>query len=401
MYICDKNECTGCMACLNICPVKAISVGEDKHGFYIPNIDSTKCINCQQCKKICPNIVSIAKESIIPKVYAAWTKNQELREHSTSGGIFTGVAEWIINNGGCVYGAAFDKNNKVRHIGVNSFEELEQLRGSKYVQSYIGGIYLEIKAKLKDGRLVLFTGTPCQIAGLYSFLGKSYENLFTMDIVCHGVPSPKAFRDYINYMSEKEHSNIKEISFRKKEPSWTIFSMYLKYSNNNIYKADIYHDPYLIAFLCDYISRDCCYNCHYTTEERMGDITVADFWSYVSYSRKVKNDEKGISLVIINTKKGINIFESIKEQYIISERTMSEAKRGNRCLSRPYEKALKSDKFWYDYDNGLGFIECTKKYCSIRKKNLKHSVSETLNRNYYLLPKLWKKTFNYYLKKKL
>nr|WP_302595504.1 Coenzyme F420 hydrogenase/dehydrogenase, beta subunit C-terminal domain [uncultured Cellulosilyticum sp.] len=400
MEICNSVECTGCMACRNICPVDAIQVKADRYGFYIPVIAEDKCLKCGKCKKICPNNYLVEGESSNQIVLATWRKEKEIREKSTSGGIFTGVAEWIIQQDGVVFGAIMDKAHNVRHSLARTMAEVEAMRGSKYVQSDVGYSYRAVKKELETGRVVLYTGTPCQLAGLYRYLEKPYDNLYTMDIVCHGVPSPKVFKDYIQYIEESAHDEAIEISFRKKKPSWSVFSMYIKFQTGKEYIKDAYHDPYLVGFLDDYLSRECCYTCKYTRESRLGDITAADFWSYVSYTYKERNTEKGISLVILNTEKGKRIFEDLKDKYFFVERSIQEAKRGNRCLTKPYGKAKKREEFWKEYNESNDFIRCASKFFPKKKRSLKHRISEMINRYYYIMPNCVKKKLKAYWENK-
>ncbi len=400
MEICNKNECTGCLACVNCCGINAITIEQDNKGFYIPRIDEDKCVKCMKCVKICPANNTVKEKSFIPQVYAMWSKDNQLRMKSTSGGVFSGLASWVLNNNGVVFGAIFNDEKQVIHSKATRSEELEKMRGSKYVQSYIGETYREAKLALDEGKKVLFTGVPCQIAGLYSFLGKEYENLYTMDIICHGVPSPRAFKDYVDFMEKKEGSPINNILFRAKKPSWTVFSMNIKYKNGNEYLKDAYHDPYLVGFLDDYLTRECCHTCKYTREKRVSDITAADFWSYVSMKKSERNDEKGISLVVVNSEKGESLFKIINKDYIVIERTMKEAKRGNRCLTRPYNPAENKEEFWRKYNENNNFIEAAKEFFPKKKKSLKHDISEVINKNYYLLPKVAKISLDKYLNKK-
>lgn len=401
MEICDTTKCTGCMACVNICPVKALTVGQDERGFYIPKMLDDKCINCGQCVKVCPNNTPVNNNSAPKGVYAAWAKDESIREKSTSGGLFSGIANWILKQDGYVFGVAFDENNVARHICIDSANDIYKLRGSKYVQSNVGDSYSKAKELLKKGKPVLFTGTPCQIAGLYNYLKNgNYPNLYTMDIVCHGVPSPKIFECYLTEKERRENSNAKQVYFRYKKPSWTRFSMKIVYENGNQYISECHHDPYLIAFLSDYISRECCHSCNYTNISRNADITVADFWSYVSYSRELRNNEKGISLVLVNSDKGQKIFNEIKTDYVVQERTIEEAKRGNKCLSKPFSPAKDKEIFWNEYLKDCDFKVCANKYFPKKKLSFKHRISEELNRYYYLLPGFAKKKLNNYLKSK-
>ena len=401
MEICKEKECTGCMACVNACPVSALSINIDSKGFYIPLVDENKCIHCNKCFNVCPNNSPISNNKQPLDVYALWSKDKNIRSKSTSGGIFTGLAKWIIEHNGYVFGAVLE-DGIVKHSKINRIEDINLLRGSKYVQSYIGDSFKLAKEVLDLGEHVLFSGTPCQIAGLYNYLGKKeYDNLLTMDIVCHGVPSPKAFKDYYEYMRDTFKSDIKDLKFRYKKPSWTRFSMKINFANDKIYVKGCDKDPYLVAFLSDYISRDCCHDCKFTNVSRVADLTAADFWSYVSTSKKYRNDEKGISLVLINSLKGKELFDEIKKEYVIQNKTLDEAKRGNRCLSRPYPAAKEKNEFWERYLNPNDLIATVNTFCPKRKVNIKHLISEEINRYFYLLPKPIKNRLNKFYAKKV
>lgn len=399
--ICMEDICTGCMACLNTCPHKAISVGTDERGFYMPIINRDLCTDCGVCRKICPALHKPSGNHEPKKVYAMWSKDALLRKNSSSGAVFSGLAKWILDQDGLVYGCALNEEHVAEHICISSLEELDQLRGSKYVQSRIGDIYSSVKVALKEGWKVLFTGTPCQIAGLKAFLGHAdCTNLYSMDIICHGVPSPMAFSDYMKASEEKQKARAKNISFRHKDPGWTNFSMRIEYENERIYQEIGRKDPYLNAFLKDCLTRDCCHTCPYTSTQRMGDLTAGDFWSYVSVSHEVRNDEKGISIVLVNNEKGQRMLQAIKKDYVLQERTVSEGKRGNRCLSRPYPPSASKDLFWKTYLADRDFLKAADQCVPKKKPSLKHRISEEVNRYYYLLPGFAKKLFLKMLKMK-
>lgn len=394
MQICEKTQCCGCMACASVCPVQAISVALDDRGFYIPEINEDICVKCGKCSSTCPNNSAVRKSKENFGVYAVWNKDEALRNRSTSGGVFFGIASYILENGGCVFGAALSEEQKAEHICIESLEDLQKAMGSKYVQSDMGLTYRSVKEKLESGRSVLFTGTPCQTAGLINYLGKTYDNLLTMDIVCHGVPSPKAFSDYLSGIESRYGSRAVAVSFRYKKPSWTVFSMKIDFENGKSYCRSCRKDPYLAAFLSDHLTRECCHSCKYTSIERVSDITAADFWSFVSMSKQQRNNEKGISLVLVNTGKGREVFDLIKKDYTCFERNVNEAKRGNRCLSRPYGPAKDKDAFWDMYSQSGDFFAAVERFCPKKKVSVKHLISEEINRNYYLLPPAVRKRFD-------
>lgn len=275
MNICERSNCTGCGSCFNICPTSAIEMVENEQGFIEPRIDEKKCINCGLCKNKCPSINSIKTEKI-KETYAATSKNNETVLKSSSGGIFSEIANYVIENNGCVFGAAFDENLQVEHIFIEKKEEIIKLSGSKYIQSNTGTTYKAAKKELEKGRSVLYTGTPCQIAGLKSFLGKEYPSLITVDLICHGVPSQNFFNKYIEYISKGK--KITNYNFRHKEKNDTNCMILTYKLNNKIIKIkNPFVDSYYYAFLNGYIYRDNCYQCKYANCNRIGDITIRRF----------------------------------------------------------------------------------------------------------------------------
>lgn len=376
------QKCTGCMACYNACPFNAIEIIQNKKGFYEPRIIEEKCKKCKICVMTCPQNHEIEKQKY-KSVYAAWTKDKTIRKNSTSGGIFTEIAKKVLEEKGVIIGVIFDQNFKVVHGVIEKEEDLVKTRGSKYVQSYVGNVFKLAKKYLEEGRLVLFSGVACQIAGLKKFLNKEYSNLLTIDVLCHGVPSPKIFEEY----KEKQAKNeIKNISFRYKKPNWTVFSMKIDYKNKKSYVKNTYKDKYLRAFLEDYITNETCSDCKYTGEERVGDITLADFWGYISETFKMRNTEKGISLVLINTEKGKKYFENLKNDIICLDKTFEEAKKGNQCLRNPFKKNKLYNEFWNTYFEE-GYEKAFNKYIKEKKMPIKRKISLLFNNKAYVIPK--------------
>ena len=272
----NKEKCSGCHACYSVCPTKAIEMVKDEKGFKYPVIDQPKCVNCHLCEKTCP----IINKKIVdnePKAYSCYNKNNEVRSKSSSGGIFTLIASKILEKNGVVFGASFNNKFMVEHIYVEKEEELYKIRGSKYLQSIIGDSYKQAKKFLEEGRYVLFTGTPCQIEGLLSYLNKDYENLITQDIICHGVPSPKVWNKYLEYREKEDGEIPLEINFRSKENGWKNYNLKFRY-NGHEYKNNQNTDKYMQAFLKNVSLRESCYNCSFKKINRLSDITLADFW---------------------------------------------------------------------------------------------------------------------------
>lgn len=308
-----KEDCTGCNACAEICPHNSIEMKADEEGFFYPIINESKCVNCNLCKKVCPS-VNIKQSKFIPSAYVGYSKDKDIRENSSSGGMFSVLANAIIKSGGWVYGALFDNNFIVCHKGVNDIQGVEKLRTSKYVQSDVRNVFSEVKDKLNNNELVYFSGTPCQIEGLLSYLGKVYKNLYTQDIVCHGVPSPAVWDAYLKLFS----GNKKQVSFRDKKHGWHYFSMRIKTSKKNYVKR-LDQDVYTKLFLDNVILRPSCYSCHFKKEIRNSDFTLADCWNCSSLNLSIKDDDKGISMIFVNSEKGKALFDELSDKVVLQQ----------------------------------------------------------------------------------
>ena len=335
----DKKDCCACGACLNICPKQAIFMQKDEYGFLYPQIDESKCIKCRLCLKTCAFQNSELKNIPI-KTYAAQSDNTDLKE-SASGGIFASIATNVLREGGVVYGAAMEMENDkltVRHIAVENDADLIKLQGSKYVQSSTEKIYQDVKKKLNDNRLVLFSGTPCQVDGLNSYLGKTYDNLITIDIICHGVPNNQMFQDYIALLEEKYKDKIIDFKFRDKTKGWGLTAKgYTAKGYTAIIPANV--SSYYYMFLKSYIYRDSCYSCKYACKNRCGDITIGDYWGIERAHPEVlkENDyrldyKNGISCLIVNTEHGIKVLEKYKRYLRLLDSDFIEAAKYNKQL---------------------------------------------------------------------
>jgi coenzyme F420-reducing hydrogenase beta subunit len=311
----DLSECCGCSACIHSCPVHAISFVEDQEGFMYPEINEDTCINCGLCERVCPFDNPDYQNEKSPLVFASMLKNKTERQKSSSGGLFYVLAKHIIERGGIVYGATLDENLNVKHIGAESLSELQKLRGSKYVQSDLRNVFIEIRSQLKAERWVYFVGTGCQVAGLKSFLRKDYPTLITSDLVCHGVPSQKLFSTHIKYLEEKYHGQVSDYQFRD-NATWGVCEMFhltnpkgkIKHIRNSSYELS----PYLYSFMYAFTYRQSCYNCKFAQIPRQGDITLADYWGCHSFFPKI-DSSKGVSLILINTNKGKEIWNRVKD----------------------------------------------------------------------------------------
>lgn len=315
----DKKDCCGCGACMNICAHHAISMQEDLYGFLYPHIDSEKCVNCGLCKMVC-NYQNHDVKHIPLQVFAAIGKDIQLTSKSTSGGIFAVVAKKHLSDGGYVCGASFDGHWNVRHVIVSNVEDLRKLQGSKYVQSETDLCFQEIKKLLIKGEKVLFSGTPCQVDGLYGYLRKDYDNLTTIDIVCHGVPNNRMFHDYLSFLERRYNGKITSFIFRDKELGWGCHGKVIFDTPNGKTEKKQWESStsYIHYFRGGWIYRENCYHCKYACKHRPADITLGDFWgiekAHPEYLGKGGwNEENGISAVIVNTEKGKKQLEACYE----------------------------------------------------------------------------------------
>ena len=318
-----KRDCCGCHACMSICPKSCISMRADEEGFLYPFVDEQACIDCGLCEKVCP-VINQSEPRRPIEVYAAKSSDEAVRRDSSSGGVFTVVAERVISDGGVVFGAKFDKEWRVVHAWTDTIEGLAQFRGSKYVQSCIGNAYKEAEQFLKQGRRVLFTGTPCQVAGLKKYLRKEYDNLTTIDVVCHGVPSPLVWHEYLKELvrarradgknsvssSLNDLSVIADISFRDKTMGWKKYGFRIGYvaskaTENTVSESvteysiePFYNNLYMKGFLRNLYLRPSCYACASKSGRSGSDLTIADFWG-VERNHPELNDERGVSALLV------------------------------------------------------------------------------------------------------
>jgi coenzyme F420-reducing hydrogenase beta subunit len=310
----EKQDCCGCTACAQICPKHCIDLKVDDEGFCYPNVNQEECISCGLCDHACPILNKKEKTSnkeINPTAFAAYALDADIRHNSSSGGIFTLLAEEILQRGGVVFGAAFDDKFNVRHISVETKEDLKKLRGSKYTQSNIEGAYKQVCDYLKEKRKILFVGTPCQVAGLKSFIKQDDENLFTVEILCHGVPSPKVWEMYLEQQQEIHGSYVTEINFRSKNHGWKGYDILIEFANGKIYECNHNKDSFMQVFLSDICLRPSCYNCRFKDLGRLSDITLGDCWGIFEKIPEM-NDDKGTSLILIHTNAGYKLFSSIQ-----------------------------------------------------------------------------------------
>lgn len=362
--ICKKEQCTACAACMNICPTGAISLQEDEQGFYQISIDSSKCIDCGACKRVCPiaekNKIKRIKRNYDNTAYAVWNLNDKIRNASSSGGAFGILAAYMLERGGSVWGAAYQENCQVEHIKIEKIENLPLLQHSKYVQSKIGMTYKAIESDLKQGRSVLFSGCPCQVAGLYGYLGKEYEHLLTCELLCHGVPSEGVYQTYIDEMEKKYRSKIKNIDFRYKVNGKTE-NLKIEFENGSQYVPNekTTYDPFFFSYMMNLALRESCHQCRFTNREnRTADFIIGDFWGLDEKALKHAPDEHA-SLVLLNSDKARTIFEQLKDKMYWVERTVDSAIALNSTLGGEISKPNRYRKaFLQEYVKRKTLFKC-------------------------------------------
>lgn len=353
----SENECTGCLACENICKSNAITVMPDRDGFLYPVIDNTLCVNCGACKNVCP----VEKCKINPNfyqdatrtdVYAAWNNDTEVRLDSTSGGVFTVLAKRTIEEGGLVCGAVFNKELNVENVMIKSLDDLAALRRSKYVASNPGHIYREVKKALDAEKIVLFCGTPCQVAAVKSYVGDS-ENLLLVDFVCRNINPPLAYRSYLKSIAAHKHADIIEVAFRDKDDSWHNYSTKITFDDGSKKNINRYEDPYMKGFINDNLyMRPSCEECNFRGFNRGSDITLGDYWGV----RDEWDDKKGTSLVIVHTEKGREVLEAVSNDLTMHKSNVTEAVNKNKAIVESVKRNKRSEEFMDRLYKGDDFI---------------------------------------------
>ena len=344
----NNNDCVGCKACGDICPKQAISFPVDEDGFWHPQIDPSKCIDCHLCQRACPVLKLPERQKTNaekPKVYAVYHKDHAIRCNSTSGGMYYALAEHILAEGGwlagCVYTDDFDH---AEHIVSNTQEGLQRIMRSKYFQSDTQGIYTKVKSLLNEGELVLFCGAPCQVAALYKFLGKEYENLFTVDFICRGINTPLAYQAYMKELVEEYQSPLQEVRFKDKSKGWTKLGTKIIFANGKTVYRNRFNDPWVNGFIFgDIYMRMSCAKCRFKGFPRHADITIGDFWGI-----PLTTDEKkyGLSLAMLNNNHGQKLFVMAKDSLIYREENLERAIAGNPALLHPAPISANRKKFF-------------------------------------------------------
>ena len=366
----DKKDCCGCHACQQTCPHGCITMQVDQKGFLYPVVDKLNCIECGRCEKVCP-VINLHEESTPIQIRTFVHPDENIRSNSSSGGFFSMLATYVLERGGVVFGARFDERWNVVHDYIQTEEQLPLLQGSKYLQSVIGDSYVKAEKFLKEGILVLFTGTSCQIAGLKTYLRKEYELLLTMDVICHGVPSPIVWNSYLQLITANE-SGIQAISFRDKTTGWKNYSFALRKQDDSLFTEPFTQNLYMKGFLNNFFLRPSCYNCPAKKGKANSDFTVGDFWGIDKILSEL-DDDKGVSVVLINSKKGDVLY---KEYGLNGKNVMdSDILINNRCVENSTEKDWYSDFFWNEYSK-FGLVAV------VRSLNIKYNVS-ILEKLYY------------------
>ena len=373
-----KEFCSGCSLCAFSCPTKALEMQQDFEGFSFPVLNNSLCVNCGKCAKVCPMDV-FEKNTDTPKAFAAYSNDKAVLKASSSGGIFTELAKKVISEGGVVCGVTIDENHKVKHIVIEKIEDIHLLQGSKYVQSDLANCLKELSSLLKQGKKVLFTGTPCQVSAVKNTM--NCDNLITVDLLCHGVPSQKLFDFYVKYLEEKHGGKLVEIVFRDKEKfGWSITQRYKIEKNGRVrtYYLERHTSEYFSGFLRNVTQRDACFNCPYTSLSRVGDITLADFWGVDKVRPDLLNLE-GTSLILVNSENGEALISGISEKVVISEVNLNDAIYQNVNLISPPEKNRLRDEI-YSLIFKLGFKKAGKIYL-LPKNSWKYKIAQILNFN--------------------
>lgn len=359
--ICEYDKCTGCSACASICPTHCISMQPDNEGFLRPNIANDQCINCGKCRKTCPINHEFQDDGVRPASFAVRNRDKDILLKSSSGGLFSALAQYVLRNNGVVIGAGFDDNLAVAHKVCIDERGMDELRRSKYVQSKIGKVYQSAKQLLEAGKTVLFCGTPCQVGGLKSYLGKEFANLYAIDFICHGVPSPMVWNTYLNFRKNQAGSDVKEVSFRSKDDGWKHYSMKIKFDNDTQYSAKVSEDIYLRSFIMDMDLRPSCYQCQFKQFHRVSDITLADFWGVEKIGNRW-NDDKGVSLALVHSEQGQKLLDLCSDWVEMIPVSFDAAVASNPSMTKSVIRPPLRKNFMRDIQK-LPFNEVHRKYC--------------------------------------
>ena len=361
-----KRECCGCLACVHRCPKNAIEISYDEEGFVYPKVNDELCISCGICSATCrfSNKENVINSFSLENIYAAKNKDDSIRKRSASGGMFSYISDIVLERQGVIYGCILTKQNEAMHIRATKHDQRDLMCGSKYVQSNMEDVYRRVEADLETGRMVLFTGTPCQLGGLRGYLRKTYSELYLCDIICHGVPSPKIYKEYIAILEQKYHSSVDIMMFRDKSKGWinqfwtVVFQNKHKISNTRLILM------FKKLFYNHYIIRPSCHNCVYSNMNRISDITIGDFWGIREFDIDMY-DSLGVSLVILNSKKGKELFLEYSDR--IEIKRVEDGSYLQPQLQHPTTPAYDRAEFWDEYHR-KGFMRAMKKYGRLDRK---------------------------------
>jgi coenzyme F420-reducing hydrogenase beta subunit len=357
----DKELCTGCCACYDICPLNCINMDYDEEGFLYPAIDSDICSSCGACTKVCPVInYSEQAEQSIPKTYLAWNLDETIRRQSTSGGISPIFVDYVLREGGAACGAAFDEHFYLVQLLAFNKEDSKRFTGSKYLQSDSRGIYKKTKELLKEGKKILFTGVPCQIRALSYYLGRGYNNLITCETLCHGVPSPQLFYKWIEYLEKKYQSKIVEYNFRDKTNGWDKMTVSVIYENGKKRTYRTRKCNFHVWFGKHLSLRPSCFNCICREKRRYADLTIGDFWGIEQF-RPDLDASNGVSVVTVNTEKGQSVLDSCHEHLYLQEFSSDEVFSRRKTVFHNFTIPVERTCFMADFKS-LPFEEFVKKY---------------------------------------
>ena len=360
--ICPKIDCTGCQTCRLICPKSAIRMEEDEKGHIYPKVNQQDCINCGLCVMYCPEVNGVSLNPPV-KVIAGWIADPKQRKYSTSGGISYALSEFIVRTGGYFCGVVWDKQTYAsKHYLTNDINQLGIFQGSRYSHSDVNEVFKEIKTLLLDGKTILFSGTPCQVAGLKSFLRKKHDNLYTVDLICHGVPSKRILRDRVTTIERESGKKVVNLKSREKTPNQYFTSTRYFHDDGTSTYVSVYEDAFFRCFVENYCLRPNCYRCKYSQKQRVADLTIGDYWGYVPYSLKFRSYRKGTSVILINSSRGESLFDAIKPGLVYEERDFGNAASCNRNLIGPQEKPEGYDEFWQSYMAGISLEDLSEKY---------------------------------------
>lgn len=359
--ITEKKSCCGCGGCMNVCPKQCITMQADNEGFLYPYINMKSCINCKLCEKVCPVLNSESDNPFKQYAYIVQIKDEKVRKESTSGGAFTAIAQYVLEQGGVVFGAAYDEKFRVIHASATMPQELLKFRNSKYVQSDTGTTFKEVWMYLETGRMVCYSGTPCQIEGLKRYLCKDYENLITVDVVCHAVPSPLIWNKYLQMQQKRFGDNITNIMFRDKHYGYQYSTMTIKGQNGRkLYTYGIDTDPMLRAFFCNICDRPSCYDCRFKKRYRVSDFTIWDCYTVYDFDKRL-DDDKGTTRVLIHSEKGKKVFEQIKNKISFVQISPNKLTAGVKEMFESVAENTNREQFFTEAEKLTG-VELFEKY---------------------------------------